>query len=538
MKTISILLISISIFSLFGCKSNSEEVSDKIILKIGKVEITEYEFEKNKKRYFNPGSGQSYKQWKSNFINEAYFLADALDKGYDTIPDIKIKVDYTAQAMISKVDGYLWNKLAKPQLEFSKQELKDAYNKRNKIYYLEYLKFPNKKVMTEILGNNTTIKTEADYIMAANKCRANNNIYHENRAYIFPFGELHILKNLIINIIKPNTFYTSEGIYIINPIKTESIRQGSFSHEKDQILNELKRIKTREIIKEKSEEVFFKAKISTNNKVKAELIKQLNASSPTIVNDTLLTFRFKGKVKPITCKEFLDYYKNTPFTQKIENKTQLEETIKNAVMQKIEYTEADSLGIFSDIQYVLDKRNYRNRVILPQYFKNELYDSILVADDEILDCYKKNTKRFTEPETCHVSLLKFKTKNAAIENYAFVSELLKNKELESINDTSLVRNLVSFEPEIILKKDNSDLPDNLIQEIFAAKLQFLGGPFVNKQNHILFFKTKEVGLLTKTYKAAKDEIKASLEDKKLKHLKEDKISRLKNKYPITINKIN
>ena len=110
------IILALLALSQLGCqpKKAKNEVSNEIVLKTGPVEITKYEFEKNKEREYQPGNGLNYTDWVNGFIDETYMLADADSKKYDTMSIINRQLNYVAQAMMSQVGGYLWERTVTP----------------------------------------------------------------------------------------------------------------------------------------------------------------------------------------------------------------------------------------------------------------------------------------------------------------------------------------------------------------------------------------------------------------------------------------
>ena len=88
-----LIITASGIFMFNNCsqKSTKDERSDEIVLKIGKLEITKYEFEKEKNLIEH--SNLNTKLWLNEYIDNAYLVADGYAKGYDTIEFINKIVD-------------------------------------------------------------------------------------------------------------------------------------------------------------------------------------------------------------------------------------------------------------------------------------------------------------------------------------------------------------------------------------------------------------------------------------------------------------
>ena len=86
------IIITLSIFLLVTSFYHYSNVSDRVILEVGKITITEYELEKNLDLFLSDLHRQKNKTpadsdiaaFINSFTDRAYFLADACEKGYDT----------------------------------------------------------------------------------------------------------------------------------------------------------------------------------------------------------------------------------------------------------------------------------------------------------------------------------------------------------------------------------------------------------------------------------------------------------------------
>lgn len=100
---------------LLSCSHNKNIIDKSIVLKIGSLEITRYEFEKNKRQYLilnvtdssaliNPGKLAA---WKKNYIDKCIIISDAYNKGYDTIASIQNQIKHVGNFMMIQRYGYL-----------------------------------------------------------------------------------------------------------------------------------------------------------------------------------------------------------------------------------------------------------------------------------------------------------------------------------------------------------------------------------------------------------------------------------------------
>lgn len=126
------------IFIFSSISGFAQSIDDKeAILSIGDVVITQYEFEKNlnifkssfiRKNKCNPTSNDIEK-WIQNFIDHTYFLADAYQKGFDTLELVNKRVTSMAHLIVSQPGGLLDKKMVNKRLSLNKNEIKKTLRK-------------------------------------------------------------------------------------------------------------------------------------------------------------------------------------------------------------------------------------------------------------------------------------------------------------------------------------------------------------------------------------------------------------------------
>lgn len=125
-------------------------IDTNVVLQIGKVDITAYEFQKNLDKFkgrFKQSNGReadmiSIKKWVSQFIDRAYLLADAYEKGYDQ--------DEKINAMINAGKHLLAIQQSSPPSAISLANNKRDVLKKHKDNIIEHsqLKFDNYVINT------------------------------------------------------------------------------------------------------------------------------------------------------------------------------------------------------------------------------------------------------------------------------------------------------------------------------------------------------------------------------------------------------
>jgi hypothetical protein len=537
-KTVCTLLLAVT--CLISCKKETKNtVSDEAVLKIDNLIITKYEFEKNKERYFQAGT--NYKKWINEFIEESYFLADAYNKKYDTLAKINTQLYYTSIAMISKVDGYLWERDEKPKLQFSNSEIKDVYKKRNQVFYMEYLWFPTEESIIETLGKNT-IETETDFIRASNITRSKKGIILENRAFTYPFDELFDSRNYIFameegQISEP--LKAKKGFFIVHLIQKEETKQKDYKVDKKRIVETLKAQKTQELITQKQSEVYSETAIRINNNNCQNIVKCIETNKfGSFEKDTLAVYDLNNKQEVILVQDFQEYLTNSPFISSgISDSSAVKQTIKDLVIQKYNFFNARNTGILDDIKYQLDEKNYCNKLILNEYLNNEVFSKANVNETELQDYYQKISKEKALAEECTITTYTFKTEQGAYGNIHYIDKLLNEGKIVTIKDSTHIFGMKKCNQNILVKPNDNNLPASAIQQIFSAPINKIYGPFQMDDDYVLFLKTEERGSRIAPLDEIKEELVFEIKQMKLASLKTELLNELKNKYVITENKI-
>lgn len=532
------------LFFLTSCvsKKDKSKIDDEIVLKIGSFEITRYEYEKNKKREADLNRYGNPEYWLNKYISNSYFLADAYDQKYDTISSINKKVDYASITMLGQFKGYLWNKVEEPKLIFTKKEIKQIYKKQNKLFDLEYFLFADEILFNSILNNDTAIRTEANFKNLINKCQT-NLVKYINLKLLYPFFELEPAKERIYTLKQGDivTIHFKNGKILIAHLKgIKEIKQQEFETERDNIYSNLKLIKEKQIVEDKRNSIFKEAKIVINEEVEEKILRDLKSSKPlrfleTFIADTVLKYQINKESKSILAADFFDYYINNPFMYIINDKESLSDLLKGIVEEKYLYAESLKRGIINEKKFILDKRDFMNRLILSNYYMNNFSDTS-VSNRDMHDFYNTHLQSFSQCKSCYVTVFTFKNKNSAYLNLNLINKIASQNGIIKSSDTSMVGKLSYHENDIIELK-NDKYPSTIIQKIFNSKMNTPIGP-LEFNNHIyLFIKRKELGQKIQPFELVKENIKEQLITKKRNIWNDNKLKELKGKYPVIINKI-
>ena len=537
------VLILTSFYLLVSCKGKNNEpaAEDEIVLKIGTFKITRYEFEKNKKKEFEQQKTTDSIAWIRKYIADSYFLADAYNRKYDTSIAINKRVNYAAISMLGKYKGYLWNKIEEPKLTFSDEELKAIYQKGDKLFRLEYLLLDNKNSF-DVLKSAGEIKTEADFRKYVD-LRDKKRVQYRIAMLTYPFAELSPVKDEIYKSKPGEVIQTSaenEKTFVIYISKVEKYKQQQFEAEKQNIYANARHLREKQIVDNKQDSIFRLAVIVINNNAAREVLKKIKGPfipdiPKTLQKDTLLKYFLDKKIHAVLVSEFADYYQNNPFSYIITNKNGLTETLKGMVIEKYLYVESTKLGLIKDKKYILDRKNFKNRLVLDAYSRDNFHN-IKPSETAVLDYYKVNQQRFIAPKACRVSVFIFNDFFSAGYNLFNIQKML-SAPTSNFSDTSILKNLLSYRPGMLLSNKKYPYPANVVATIFSAKLNSAIGPFEWNDKGYIFVKTYEEGKEPQPLDLARETIEKELTAKTAGRLKEKKLKELKSKYDLSINKL-
>ena len=536
-------IISI-IGTLLNCSNNkkSEEISEEIVLKIGNVEITKYEFERNKSKYVTPQT--NYKSWLSDFIDNTYILTDAYEKKFDTIQILQKKLNYAALKMMGQVNGYLWNKVEEPKLKISKDELQTAYEKRNKVYFIEYIRFSSKNEMDSIIKNNADIENEINFNLLVTEIKQKKIAEYNSNQYLWPFDNLNLLKNQIYNLKQGQikTEKTSEGIYIIHLLKKENITQPPFDKEIENIEPILKQIKTIQIAENKQNEIFEKTKIKINNQIENKLLNETNKQNISndnikFMNEPLMEYYLNNEKIIFTVNDYYDYRINDQFLGIINNKQSLTNALQDYVIEKYLFLEAEKLRITQQKNYLLDRKNYLNTLLKMHYENEEFYKPIKVTDSELIKYYTQNSAQYVESKISYVSVFIFKNLSTASESWGYIKSKIAKGDFRGFTDTTKLKGLISYKPNIKIDRSNTDYPTEIINSFLNRPEKTVTEPLVYGDKSIIFYKVKEDGKSIEPFYIIKEYLKEQVMMNKYQQNRQIRLNELKDKYKILIKKI-
>jgi hypothetical protein len=538
------------IFILFFCACNKNITNKQVILKIGKLEITSYEFNKNMERDLSGNQGKNnieenlkkVAQWKKGYLEKCLIISDAYQKRYDTIMTIKKQVDHISKFMMVQQYGYLWKKIISPVVDEFKQVTKDKIEKRKKLFYFDLISCNKLNDLLKVTKNDTVLENLGEFNKLKNKCHFHNFL---NTTYIsqqWPFLSFWKYKEYLYNLkegqvtkllIQDNTYTYLYLDHIENVDITDK--------DKENLQKELQLGSEKELDDKKTVEMILKGTPVINYKNIDTLLKFI--SSAYTINEfkdnfELIRYDLNNTTKIIDFKTFLEYYSYLPLKSDIHDKETLLSYINQYYYDDYLNSEAKKLNLYDVDTFLLDQKNFLNNIIYGEYLKRNVFNNIKIDTSEILDYYNKNRLNFTQPRFITVNMYIFNNEQDANLNSNRISDYINRNLTDKSRDTSVIKGLQDFKLDIKIKmEDETEFPVEFLNEVLSIKISSLSTiPFKLKDKYILFFKKAEEGHSIRTLKSAYSQIEVQLKLEKIDRKIQELARELGTKYKIEIDK--
>ncbi|MCF8359308.1 MAG: peptidyl-prolyl cis-trans isomerase [Prolixibacteraceae bacterium] len=488
------------------------------------------------------------KDWKEKYIEECYFLVDAVNNGHCCDNDLNSQLEIISNYILSKKDGILWNFLETPKLKFSKKDLRIAYQKRNTEYYIETL------ILNDTTQNYVIPKENLSNFFVENSIydHSNENVQYQVFSVRYPFLKLINYTSLIDSleleskkVIGP--IYYDEYCLYFHMLKKEIIKQPSFKEEKDLILKELKQYKSTIIVKNNIENILnYSNPLYDENNIKYFLtLCRLNGKNRYSLDSVikklpafpLVTYIHNGQLSEINSYQLSEHQIYSIISLTLKNKKSINRVLEDMIIQEYVSDSAKSLGLDTSKEFLLCKKYHKKRLIFDKYEKY-LYDKFCNVNDSIIfNHYVNNKNEYTGSENAIVSLFYFDTFENAQRARGEIFRTIRNGYLKKLNSKDfLTGNIKYIQSDTVCRTDNR-YPSELISNLFQLNTNVCTKPFRIEDKYIVAYKKSEDGLTIKSFDLVKDEIERKLRYEKYLEVKSDKIRELKEKYEMEINLI-
>jgi len=543
-KNYIVPILFASIF--FSCNRSPND--KEIVLKIGKLAITKHEFERNKSRELGitDASAANVKpkeilEWKNNYIEKCYIVADAYEKSYDTIASFQKTADKVGNEMMVQLHGYLWQKVASPIVDTFKIANGEKLKKRKKIFYFDYIQSPDKENIVKQMNNDTMLKTRHGFEELKKR---SHNVKNITTGYIssqWPFYTLGAEREYLYNMKEGEVskiIKTKENYAILYLDHIENVEPGE--KDKEFFQNELQQVMEQEINDKKTVEMETLCKPILNQvniDTLYQFIKKGNPISQFKKDIEFMRYSFNNKQVIINTNAFIQYYFNLVFIPDITSKDQLTGIIKEIYESEYLLDEAKRLDVFNSDNYKLDKKNFLNNILFGEYISREIGKNIKTDSIEIINYYQNKLNLFAQPKKIVANLYSFSCKDAAYSNCMTISEFLKHKEFSKTKDTNFIKGLTKFSPSVVFDMESNEYSKELKNTLISIRLGTSSQkPLLYKGEYVIIHNEKEDGKSVRKLSEVYNYIENLLKNEKIEKERKALVAKLKKKYKIEIDK--
>ncbi len=528
---------------LYSCNTN--KIDKQIVLKIGKLEITKYEFNKNKGRGLNDSTKNDTKsiiKWKKQYLNDCLIVADAYERSYDTLKIVQKLVENTSRIMMVQKYGYLWKKTISPFEDTFTHVTSSKSEKRKKMFYFDYIQIKNYEGLKNVTGNDTVIKTLAEYNKLKNKCHQYPFLETGYISQQWPFIAFWELKDYLYNMkesqISKLIYYEGNYYYFyLDHIENIEITQ----KEKDNFQSELALGFEKEIEYKMAKEIEKKCQPVFNYE-NVDVIAKYISNNHSIFefnnNFELLHYKIDNTNKVLNFDTFREYYYYLILKHNINNKETLLSYINQYYHDDYLSNEAEKLGLYKTDTFLLDQKNFKNNVVNGEYVQMNIIDKIKIDLSEIVAFYNKNKMKFIQPKSIILDLYAFDKNKDAFENMHKIMWYIRKNQPHKTNDPSIIKGLHDFTPNYKINLEcNENYPDEFLNETLTMNINTLSNkPILYNNKYVLIYKRSEEGQCIKKLKNAYSQIEAQIKNEKINLKVQELLLVLSKKYKVEIDK--
>lgn len=549
MKRCCTVLVLVFIFS---CSSKNTKLDKNIVLRIGKLEITKYEFEKNKTQELvvngidSSALNNSAKltAWKKKYIDKCIIIADAYDKQYDTIASIQNSIKHVGDFMMVQRYGYLWKQTISPIVDANKVVTDEKIEKRKKLYYFDYVACNNIEELLKLTNHDSIVHNKVEFLNLKNQYPHIRELSTGYFSIQWPFLSFWKYRDYIYNMkegtVSKLLVMESNYMYLyLDHVEEITITD----NEKTNILTELQLGTEEELIKKGATEMKVKCQ-PILNQPNIDIIAQFISKGNSIIqfkeDIELIQYYINDTLRKRGSKDFIEYYSYLIMRDEIQDKERLLSYLNEFYSDDYLTNEAKKLNLYETDIYKLDKKNFQNNVLFGKYFENEIMKNINVDSSEITKYYMTNKPLFKQPKNIVASMYVFDKKSDAIMNTNKIADLLNRNQLNKTKDTTNIVGLCQLIPKMKIDMEN---PGECSKEFINALQETPLGrvaqqPVLYQNKYVVLFKYEESGESIKKLKDAIDFIVYRLKEGKAEINRQALVNKLKVRYKIEVDKTN
>lgn len=539
MRSIFNTVLSLIFLCIFlSCSQNKKPEKDfntidqNILLSVGNVHLTGYEFDKNYTAFKQTFTSQHNRspaktdsgQWLQDYVAKAYFLADAEQKGYYKRKDIDQTLSSMENLILFQPDGLLEQKLV---ADLTPAAVRKEMERSKKQIQLQYILFPDEQTARKIMKEANGMDWQA---ILSKSLKVNATTGRDK--YKWPFVSFWSENKSIAEL---NQGQTSSLVKIANSFYV--VHADQISYLKAPVLNEnqMRQRLKQEVLKRYYEQIQESAQLAINEENLFKMLRQMNAFKranylnkdqlSNLLKNSLATYRMPGETQQqITVDDFISYYNALPIRRPVEDANSIKNYLSTIAYEVYTLKDAKQMGITEDPKFILDRKNYKNTLVYIRYEQDHLTDTSAIAETEIRQVYDSMKARLNIPVEITYSLFSFKTKEQAFQG--------KLKIQQSKNaDTTTLESVLSSKRHQKINFNDKELVDTLKKMLWEMRTPQVSFPIAFNKKYVLLIKEAESGSRTKSMAEAMPILVKEIREKRLRSNRQAKLDQLVKIFP-------
>lgn len=531
-RTIFFYAIAIYI-SFTSC--NVQQNENLVVLQIGTLKVTkpEYEREKGKKKV----TDSNLDEWKNEYININLIIADGIQKGFDTVVNVRKPLLNMANYMMVKKNGELWNKTILPKIEKPKVTPKDI-EKREQEYYFEFVSIP-KDYDTSIITNKDSAPSNiSEFQLLKKKLLKSDSNSSGNCKMKWPFLAYDQVKDELYNmkpgevskILSVNNFFM---YFFLSKVNKSLVN----NKEEKQLAKELEIVMEKKVVRESQQEMLASCRPELNMEHIDVIVQLLNKGKSICDFDIDLElglYYCEGVQQKIKFHQFQDYYSDLIMKRDIKDKQSLLAYLEEFYSDEYLVAKAKKLGLYDTPEFVAASNVYKYSLIRNYYVKNEIENKLVVDSLVVREYYQSHKSQFTQNKYAFVDLYLFNTMEEAIGNMHSITECINSK-----SELSLPKAVCNIKRNEKVDLENTNRSSrfytNAIKNMENGSISTR--PIRYGMKFVIANRKEETGLYTKELSDVYSQIESKLLKQMVEKDKQKLIKDLAAIYPVEINKL-
>lgn len=204
------------------------------------------------------------------------------------------------------------------------------------------------------------------------------------------------------------------------------------------------------------------------------------------------------------------------------------------VLEDYYYHEALNLGLFQDKKFLLDKQNYKNKIMLMTFENEVIRDNIIISEKDIERFYENNKEQSTKSTHAIISILIFENEEIAVNAFNNINNLHLLPQ-NQLFDTSSIEGIKDYQPLLKISYNENPFSESVSNTISNTENNRALYPiYINNQYYIIY-KHNELGTSIQTFEEVEDVIIYRLKEESFNNKRQNFISDLKKKFKVQNN---